>query len=151
MLPAPWFRVCLFSQTFSSRVRAALLRLRSSCLTRDTFSSEDPLTRHSSSRAGRAMMIISFFTSWVTKATSELSERSWACGEKNAMLLSKRWTVRFHVSNDEAGAIIGWVMETRLSQAKQLEISSFSGAKSYPGLSGELSVLTKTSNIPGGS
>lgn len=48
------------------------------------------LTRHSSSRAGRAMMIISFFTSWVTKATSELSDRSWACGEQHITLCPSR-------------------------------------------------------------
>lgn len=36
------------------------------------------LTRHSSRRAGRAIMIISFLTSCVTKVTSMLSERSWA-------------------------------------------------------------------------
>lgn len=34
------------------------------------------LTRHSSSRAGREMMMRSFFTSWVMKATSSDSERS---------------------------------------------------------------------------
>lgn len=34
------------------------------------------LTKHSSSRAGRAMTIISFLTSWVTNVTSPLSERS---------------------------------------------------------------------------
>lgn len=39
-------------------------------------SSPDLLTRHSRRRAGRAMTIISFFTSWITKVTSELSERS---------------------------------------------------------------------------
>lgn len=34
------------------------------------------LTRHSSSRAGREMMMRSFFTSWVMKVTSSDSERS---------------------------------------------------------------------------
>lgn len=41
------------------------------------------LTRHSSRRAGRAMMIISFLTSCVTKVTSTLSERSWAWTHKD--------------------------------------------------------------------
>lgn len=37
------------------------------------------ITKHSRSRAGRDMMMRSFFANSVTKATSELSERSKAC------------------------------------------------------------------------
>lgn len=37
------------------------------------------LTKHSSSLAGRDMMIKSFLTSSMTKVSSELSERSYAC------------------------------------------------------------------------
>ena len=40
------------------------------------------LTRHSSSLAGLEMMMRSFFTSSVTKATSELSDRSYAWGSE---------------------------------------------------------------------
>lgn len=66
--------------------------------------SQSPLTRHSRRRAGRAMTIISFFTSCITKATSELSERSWACKEDKGCL-----------SNPQAHH--GWAKQDRAGQS----------------------------------
>lgn len=78
------------------------------------------LTRHSSSRAGRAMMIISFFTSCVTKATSELSDRSWACGEHSSTSgpSTELWISLSHMLKAITSSVTNPAAKARLGQGR---------------------------------
>lgn len=65
---------------------------------KDTWSVKCPsvhLTKHSKSLAGREMMMRSFFASSVTKATSELSERSNAWHEERFTLICATFILNF--------------------------------------------------------
>lgn len=67
---------------------------------KDTWSVKCPsvhLTKHSKSLAGREMMMRSFFASSVTKATSELSERSKAWHEERFTWMCTSFILNFTV------------------------------------------------------